>query len=67
MANKIDQKLYDRIVELRNKHGLTHDVIAARVGVSSRTVRVYLRAALTATVPYQPTVKVEDLSSTPPK
>ena len=67
MAAKVDEKLYARILELRTKYGLTQEVIATRLGISARTVRVYLRSAATGTVPYKPTEKAEDSPSTPPK
>lgn len=54
MAAKVDQAVYNRIIELKTKYALTNKVIAERLGISDRTVRVYLRASRTKTVPYRP-------------
>lgn len=53
MANKVDESTYARIIELKTKYGLTNEVIAQRLGISSRTVRVYLRANRLNLKPYQ--------------
>ena len=53
MAAKVDEKVFARIIELREKYGLSQDVIAQRLGLSLRTVSTYLRAArLGITQPY---------------
>jgi orotate phosphoribosyltransferase-like protein len=54
MANKVDAAVYKRILELRDQ-GLTHAVIAQRLGVSERTIRVYIRAAREGNEPYTTT------------
>lgn len=53
MAPKVDQDTYNRICELKMKYGLTNDVIGERLGISGRTVRVYLRAARLNLKPYE--------------
>lgn len=45
MAAKVDEKIFTRIVELKTKYNLTSAVIAERLGISIKTVQVYLRAA----------------------
>ena len=61
MAIKVDQDVFDRILELKSRYNLTNEVIATRLGISSRTVRVYLRAARLNLKPYQkPDVPSED-------
>lgn len=42
MARKVDERVFQRMVELRDKHGLTKPVIAERLGLSLRTVNYYL-------------------------
>lgn len=42
MAAKVDEKVLARILELRYKYGLTQAVIGTRLGLASRTVRLYL-------------------------
>lgn len=42
MAAKVDAKVLARIIELREKYGLTQTVIGERLGLTSRTVRLYL-------------------------
>lgn len=54
MAIKVTQKVYDRIIELKTKYGLTNVVIAERLGLNERTVRVFLRAHREGSVPYRP-------------
>jgi DNA-binding NarL/FixJ family response regulator len=51
MAPKVTDWHIKRIAELK-KIGLTNEVIAERLGISSRTVRVYTRAARTGLKPY---------------
>jgi DNA-binding CsgD family transcriptional regulator len=58
VAIKVDKKIYERILYLKNQ-GLTNAVIAERLGLSSRTVRVFTRAARTGTKPYHPDEKDE--------
>lgn len=59
-SKKVDEKVYKRILYLKEQ-GLTQEVIATRLGISARTVRVYLRAAKTGTKPYEkPDVQPED-------
>lgn len=53
MARKVDQKLFDRIIELKTKYDLTEEVLAQRLGVSARTIRVYLRAHRLNLAPYE--------------
>jgi len=55
-TKKVDPATFDRILYLRSQ-GLTQEVIAQRLGISARTVRVYLRAAKTNTKPYNPDVQ----------
>ena len=45
MARKVDQAVYARIRQLRTQYGLTYPVIAERLGLNERTVRIYLRKA----------------------
>ncbi len=45
MAAKVDEKVFARIVQLKKDYALTADVIAQRLGISRKTVQVYLRAA----------------------
>ena len=52
MAAKVDQRIYDRILQLK-AIGLTNKVIAIRLGISDRTVRIYTRAARLNLKPYQ--------------
>lgn len=42
MANKVDAQVLARILELRYKYGLTQAVIGTRLGLATRTVRLYL-------------------------
>lgn len=42
MANKVSPEVLARIIELREKYGLTQAVIGVRLGLSTRTVRLYL-------------------------
>lgn len=42
MAIKVDEKVLARIIELRERYGLTQSVIAIRLGLATRTVRLYL-------------------------
>jgi DNA-binding transcriptional regulator YiaG len=42
MAAKVDERVLARIIELREKYGLTQAVIGIRLGLSTRTVRLYL-------------------------
>lgn len=60
MAPKVDQKVFDRIIELKTKYELTDEVISQRLGISPRTVRVYTRAARLSLKPY---IKPSDVSS----
>lgn len=53
MANKVDAKVYARILELKEKYQLTNPVIAERLGISVRTVRIYLRANRLNLRPYE--------------
>lgn len=41
MSAKVTEDLLDRMVYLRNQ-GLTQEVIGTRLGITSRTVRLYL-------------------------
>lgn len=50
--------MFDKIIHLKNTYGLTNAVLAERFGVSVRTIKVYVRAAKSNTVPYKPTEKV---------
>lgn len=58
MASKVDQKLLERLLQLKSI-GLTDKVISIRLGISERTVRVYTRSARTKTQPYKPNVSSE--------
>lgn len=40
---KVDAKMAARIIELHLKHGCTQEIVAQRLGISSRTVRLYLK------------------------
>ncbi len=42
MAPKVTEDVYNRILELRVKYGLGTTVIAERLGLSTRTIRIYL-------------------------
>lgn len=42
MAAKVNSTVLARIIELREKYGLTQAVIGIRLGLSTRTVRLYL-------------------------
>lgn len=44
MGLKVDAKMAARIIELHLKHGCTQAIVAQRLGISSRTVRLYLKA-----------------------
>jgi orotate phosphoribosyltransferase-like protein len=52
MANKMDDKMFKRLQELKAL-GLTDKVVSIRLGISERTVRVYTRAARNGTKPYE--------------
>ncbi len=52
MARKVSEKEYKRIIELRDL-GLTVAVIAERLGITRKTVHVYLRAAKLNLEPYE--------------
>jgi hypothetical protein len=52
MPNKIDDKTFAKIIDLKQRYGLTNAVLAERFGVAERTIRVYTRAARTGTKPY---------------
>lgn len=58
MTNRIGPKERKRILELKTL-GLTDKVIAIRLGISERTVRVYSRAARESQPPYHPTRKLD--------
>jgi DNA-binding transcriptional regulator YiaG len=53
LARKVEDKQFERIIELREKYGLTAPVIATRLGISVRTVHVYLRAHREQLKPYE--------------
>lgn len=59
MAGKVDAAVFARLVELKTKYGLTNAVIAERLGISPRTVKVYWRAHRLSLKPY---VKPQDVS-----
>lgn len=60
MANKVTAEDFKKIAKLLDI-GLTHKVIATRMGISERTVRVYARAIRTGTSPYElPNVSPRD-------
>lgn len=52
MANKVDEVKYARILELRAM-GLTVAVIAERLGITRKTVHIYMRAAKLNLKPYE--------------
>lgn len=52
MIKKIDEHTTKRIRQLL-EIGLTQEVIATRLGISARTVRVYARSFRTGMKPYQ--------------
>lgn len=58
MAAKVDKKVYERILYLKAQ-GLTDAVISERLGITTRTVRVFTRAARTGTKPYAPNQKLD--------
>lgn len=62
MAAKVDQAVFDRILELKERYGLTNSVIGERLGISTRTVRVYLRAHRLSLKPYERPKAAEDVS-----
>lgn len=43
MSNKVDKWTYNRILELIYKQGLTQKIVAERLGISTRTIRIYLK------------------------
>lgn len=51
-SKKVDEATYKRILYLKSI-GLTQEVIAERLSITSRTVRVYLRANRLGLKPYQ--------------
>ena len=61
MSLKVDTWRRDRIIQLK-AIDLEDDVIAERLGISPRTVRVYYRAHRTGTKPYHPQQTVVDSS-----
>lgn len=48
----VDDETFARIVTLKEDFGLTVATIAERLGLGQRTVRYYLKAWRTKTVPY---------------
>jgi predicted transcriptional regulator len=43
MAAKVDPKVYARICDLKERFGLQNVIIATRLGLSPKTVRIYLK------------------------
>ena len=58
MAPKVDERVHKRILELLAL-GLTHNVISQRLGITERTIRVYVRAQREGSKPYHPEQKIE--------
>ena len=56
MAAKVDEQVLNRILYLRNQ-GLTQQVIGTRLGLTARTVRLYLAMVRDGKNPFQ---KVEE-------
>lgn len=52
MARKVEDREYKRIIELKGI-GLTAAVIAERLGISRKTVQVYLRSNRLGLKPYE--------------
>lgn len=60
-ARKVDEKMQKRIIELVEQ-GVTQEIVAIRLGISSRTVRAYLRSHRLGLKPYEKPKK-EDVQS----
>lgn len=58
MANKVGPKEVKRIQQLKAQ-GLTDEIVAIRMGITERTVRIYTRAARENHKPYHPTEKLD--------
>lgn len=50
----VDDATYARIVQLSQEYGLPVSTIAERLGLGQRTIRYYLKAWRTHTMPYHP-------------
>ena len=52
MVNRVDPKTLERILYL-HRQGLSQNIISQRLGISTRTIRVYLRAERLGLKPYE--------------